>query len=127
MSGQHKPQVGPVMMFTPKRGEVERFYTDIVGLAGKPSGDSTWMDADNAKVVVHGPHDRDTPAEIRAQAGFVVWFGVPDVRAAFEQARQASATASDFYGDYFFARDPDGRFVGIYALEDHAHGHDHEH
>lgn len=127
MSGEHKPQVGPVMVFTPKRGDVERFYADIVGLSGKPSDDATWFDADNAKVVVHGAQDRETPQEIREQSGFVVWFGVNDVRGAFEKARQASAAVSDFYGDYFFARDPDGRYVGIYALEDHAHGHDHAH
>lgn len=127
MTDAHKPQVGPVMVFTPRRGEVERFYADIVGLGGKPSGDATWMDADNAKIVLHDEHDRETPAEVRAQRGFVVWFGVNDVRGAFEKARKASAAVSDFYGDYFFARDPDGRFVGIYALEDHAHGHDHEH
>ena len=127
MTKDHAPQVGPVMMFTPKRGEVERFYRDIVGLGGTPSDDATWLDADNAKVVVHDPQDRETPEEIRAQAGFVVWFGVSDVRGAFERARRAAAAVSDFHGDYFFARDPDGRYVGIYALEDHAHGHDHEH
>ena len=127
MSGEHKPQVGPVMMFTPRRTDVARFYAEIVGLAAEPSDDATWMDADNARLVVHDPHDQQTPAEIRAQGGFVVWFGVPDVRDAFEKAKRASALASEFFGDYFFARDPDGRYVGIYVLEDHAHGHDHEH
>ncbi|HYK97950.1 MAG TPA: hypothetical protein VEU77_06105 [Candidatus Acidoferrales bacterium] len=127
MSEEHKPQVGPVMMFTPRRRDVDRFYTDIIGLAGTPMDDATWMDADNAKVVIHDEHHRETPAEIREQTGFVVWFGVEDVRATFDKARRADVAASDFYGDYFFARDPDGRFVGIYALEDHAHGHDHEH
>jgi hypothetical protein len=32
----------------------------------------------------------------------------------------------DFHGDFFFAKDPDGRYVGVYTLEDH-HGHDHDH
>ena len=127
MSDSHKPEVGPVMMFTPRREDVARFYRDIVGIGGDASDDdATWLDAENAKLVVHDPQDRQTPAEITKQPGFVVWFGVSDVRAAFDRARRASATASDFFGDYFFARDPDGRYVGIYGLED-GHGHDHEH
>jgi hypothetical protein len=76
---------------------------------------------------VNGQRDQQTPKEVREQTGFVVWFGVEDVRGAFDRARRAQAAVSDFYGDYFFARDPDGRYIGIYALEDHAHGHDHEH
>ena len=115
------------MMFTERRAEVARFYAEIAGAVGEPSDDATWLDADNVKVVVHDRADRQTPPEIASQAGFVVWFGVADVRGAFDRARRASVAASDFFGDYFFARDPDGRYVGIYALEDHAHGHDHEH
>ena len=33
----------------------------------------------------------------------------------------------DLFGDYVFARDPDGRYVGIHVNKEHAHGHDHEH
>jgi len=127
VSGEHQPKIGPVMTFTARRGEVERFYADIVGLVGKTSDEATWMDAENAQVVVNGQRDQQTPKEVREQTGFVVWFGVEDVRGAFDKARHAQAAVSDFYGDYFFARDPDGRYIGIYALEDHAHGHDHEH
>ena len=126
MSESHKAQVGPVMMFTTDRRSVERFYTEILGMAGQPGDDATWLEAENAKVVVHDAEDRQTPPEITKQTGFVVWFGVQDVRAAFDRARAASVAASEFFGDYFFARDPDGRYVGIYALED-GHGHDHEH
>ncbi len=124
MSGTHGPQLGPVMMFSPKRPDVVRFYRDVAGLVPDESGDVTWFDAGSAKLAVHDPTDRETPPEIRSQSAFVVWIGVADVRAAFERAKSASATQGDFRGDFFFARDPDGRLVGFFALEDH---HDHEH
>ncbi len=120
-------QIGPVMVWSSRRTAVESFYRELLGLAGDADGDETWLEAANAKLVVHGEGDRQTPKDIAAQAGFVVWFGVADVRAAYEKARTAGTTASDFFGDYFFAKDPDGRFVGVYTLEDHGHGHDHEH
>ncbi|HKW77959.1 MAG TPA: hypothetical protein VJQ09_02600 [Candidatus Limnocylindria bacterium] len=126
MSEKHGIQVGPVMLFSAKRPDVERFYREIVGLDGAPGGDATWLDAQNAKVVVHEPGDRQTPPEVQKQSGFVVWFGVADVRAAYDRARRAGAAIGDFHGDFFFASDPEGRYVGIYALEG-GHGHDHEH
>ena len=101
-----------------------RRITDVVECSGV--FEARRRAAENAQVVVNGPHERQPPKEFREQTGFVVWFGVNDVRAAFDKARRASAAVSDFYGDYFFARDPDGRYIGIYALEDHAHGHDNE-
>ncbi|HEU5288775.1 MAG TPA: VOC family protein [Candidatus Limnocylindria bacterium] len=119
-------QIGPVMAFSGRRRETATFYRDVVGLAGDDGDDSTWFEALDVKLAVHDQGDRQTPPEIKAAGGFVVWFGVADVRAAFDRARHAGAAASEFHGDYFFARDPDGRYVGIYALEDH-HGHDHEH
>ncbi|HZP96984.1 MAG TPA: VOC family protein [Candidatus Limnocylindria bacterium] len=119
-------EIGPVMVFSGKRAEIARFYRDVVGLAGEEGAHATWLDAENAKLALHDRGDRRTPAEISSSGGFVVWFGVADVRAAYDRARQAGATSSDFFGDYFFARDPDGRYVGIYALEGR-HGHDHEH
>jgi len=128
MSDEHGTQVGPVMIFSPKRAETVRFYRDIAGLTGE-DGDSTdaaWLDAANAKLAVNDPTDRQTPNEVRGQTGFVVWFGVADVRAAFDHAKRAGCVVGDFYGDYFFARDPDGRYVGIFAQEG-THGHDHAH
>lgn len=126
MSGSHGTVIGPVMAFSAKRDELARFYREIAGLAGADDAAQTWLEAENAKVALNDPTDRDTPPEVRSQAGFVVWFGVPDLISAFDRAKRAGATVGDFYGDYFFARDPDGRYVGIFALEDH-HGHDHEH
>jgi predicted enzyme related to lactoylglutathione lyase len=126
MSGEHRATIGPVMAFTGKRAEVVRFYRDLAGLTGEDGADATWLEAENAKLVAHDFGDAQTPDEIERYPGFVVWFGVPDLISAFDRAKRAGATVGDFYGDYFFARDPDGRYVGIFALEDH-HGHDHEH
>ena len=126
MGEQHGVQVGPVMMFSQRRAEVVRFYADVAGLVADPSDDATWFEAANAKLAVHEPADRQTPPEVRSSSGFVVWLGVADVRGAFDRAKRGGAAVGDFHGDFFFARDPDGRFVGFYALED-GHGHDHTH
>ena len=125
MSG---PQVGPVFAFSARHETTAAFYLDVVGLL-RASGDpaSSWLKAENADVVFHSPDDRDTPPEVRAAPGFVVWFGVDDIRAAFERARTAGVVVGEFFGDYFYARDPDGRYIGIHVNEEHAHGHDHEH
>lgn len=125
MSDEHGVQVGPVMMFTTRNQDVAGFYADVLGLSGEGCSDSIWFDAANAKVVVHESSDRETPPEVRSQPGFVVWFGVADVRVAYEKAQKAGRAVGEFHGDFFFAKDPDGRYVGVYALEDH-HGHDHD-
>jgi len=126
MSKEHEAQVGPVMLFSAKRAAAAEFYKNVLGLSGEDGGDSTWLDAANAKVVVHDPTDQQTPPEVRSQPGFVVWFGVADVRGAYEKAKRAGAAIGEFHGDFFYAKDPDGRYVGVYTLEDH-HGHDHDH
>jgi catechol 2,3-dioxygenase-like lactoylglutathione lyase family enzyme len=127
MSDQHVPGVGPVMIFTAKRAEVVHFYTDIAGLKGEAQGDATWLAAENAQLVVHDPDDRQTEPDVRAQRGFVVWFGIDDVATAYARARAAGCVIGEFHGDYFFARDPDGRCVGFHANEEHAHGGEHGH
>lgn len=123
------PQVGPVFAFTSTHGQTARFYAEVIGLAGGTGSDasSSWLKADNADVVFHSPDDRETPAEVRGQTGFVVWFGVDDVRAAFDRAKAAKAVVGEFQGDYFYVRDPEGRYVGIHANEEHGHGDDHQH
>jgi predicted enzyme related to lactoylglutathione lyase len=124
------PQVGPVFAFTKKHAATAAFYAEVVGLAAGTGGgdpDASWLKAENADVVFHGPDDRETPPEVRGQTAFVVWFGVDDVRAAFDKAKAAKAIVGEFQGDYFFARDPEGRFIGIHANEEHGHDHDHEH
>jgi len=123
------PEVGPVFAFTAKHAATAGFYADVVGLPAGTERDpnASWLKAGNADVVFHSPDDRETPPEVRGQTGFVIWFGVDDVRAAFDKARAAKAVVGDFYGDYFFARDPEGRYIGIHVNEEHGHGHDHEH
>ncbi|HEV8229943.1 MAG TPA: VOC family protein [Candidatus Limnocylindria bacterium] len=125
MTDKHTPNVGPVMLFTAKREEVARFYSEIAGLPADEGRDATWLAAGNAQIVLHDPGDPQTDSEVREQRGFVVWFGVDDVLAAYSRARAAGAAIGDFHGDYFFARDPDGRYVGFHTNEEHAHGHEH--
>lgn len=126
MSEGHDVTLGPVMMYSAKGRDVARFYGELAGLAGNEDKDSVWLKTVHADVVIH-PHDeRDAPPEVREQSGFVVWFGVVDVSAAYQKARKEGWLVGDSYGDYFFARDPDGRLVGIYASEGH-HDHDHDH
>ena len=120
------PHVGPVMAFSPARRALASFYRDVIGMRGDDTDGTTWLDAANAQLAIGDPSDRDTPAEVRESRAFVVWFGVLDVRATFDRAKRIGATVGEFRGDYFFARDPDGRFIGIHALED-SHGHEHEH
>lgn len=127
MSDDKVPGLGPVMAFTAKRTEVVRFYTEIAGLKADAQGDATWLAADNAQLVVHDPDDRQTEPDVRGQRGFVVWFGIEDVATAYQRAKAAGCAIGEFQGDYFFARDPDGRYVGFHANEEHGHGRDHDH
>lgn len=126
MSGTHPGRLGPVTVFSARRSEVVRFYRDVAGLAPDDAGEVTWFDTGDAKLAIHDPADRQTPAEVRGQQAFVVWLGVDDVRVVYERAKAAGATIGEFHGDFFYAKDPEGRFVGFYALEEH-HGHDHAH
>ena len=71
--------------------------------------------------------DRQTEPDVRGQRGFVVWFAIDDVATAFARARAAGCAVGEFQGDYFFARDPDGRYVGFHATDNQGHGHDHDH
>jgi predicted enzyme related to lactoylglutathione lyase len=126
VSDDHKPSVGPVMAFTAKRADVVRFYTEIAGLSAELEGNATWLAAENAQLVVHDPDDRQTEPDVRGQRGFVVWFGVDDVASAFGRAKAAGCAIGEFQGDYFYARDPDGRYVGFHGNDEHGHG-GHEH
>jgi len=126
MTEAHKPELGPVMAFSARRDEVARFYSEVAGISGDDAGEVTWLDAQNAKLAIHDPEDRQTPDEVRRQAGFVLWLGVTDVRLAYDRAAKAGRVIGEFHGDFFYARDPDGRYVGIYALEEHGHDHDHD-
>ena len=128
MSDVQGPQVGPVFAFTAKHAATAGFYREVIGLGpGRGADpDASWLTAGNADVVFHSPDDRETPPEVRGQTGFVVWFGVDDIKGVYDKARAAKAVVGDFFGDYFFARDPEGRYVGIHVNEEHGHDHDHE-
>ncbi len=111
-----------VFVFTSAREEVARFYRDLVGLHQESEGDdATWFGAQHAKLAVHDRGDEETAEEVRRGDGFVVWFRVADVRAAYERARAAECVVGPWYEGkpypYFFARDPDGRFIGVGSLE----------
>lgn len=125
MSDERATRVGPVMLYSAQQKEVATFFRELIGLTGDLSDGAVWLEGANAQVVVHQPTAADTPPEIRSHAGFVVWFGVSDVKAAHDRARRAGCVVGDFYGDYFFARDPGGRFIGVYSSEDHQHDHEH--
>lgn len=123
MSDGELPGVGPIMVFTARRADVARFYAELLGIAADPSDGATWLEAANAKLAIHDPGDRQTPPEVHAQRGFVVWFAVHDVRAAYGRAEAANAVVGGFHGDFFFARDPDGRHIGVFESEEHGHDH----
>ena len=125
MSDKPAVHVGPVMIYTARADAVVDFYRALVGLSGEAGEGAVWLDAANAQVVVNQQSAPETPQEVRSQSGFVVWFGVVDVRAAHDRAKRAGCVVGDFYGDYFFARDPDGRLIGIHTSEDHQHDHEH--
>ena len=125
MSDLPGTRVGPVMIYSARQSEVVDFYRTLIGLSGESGESAVWLDGTNAQVVVHQPSAPETPPEVRSQPGFVVWFGVADVKAVHDRAKRAGCVIGDFYGDYFFAHDPDGRSIGIYASEDHQHDHEH--
>lgn len=127
MSGAHgEAKIGPVFAFTERRGDVERFYREVLGLAQRSTDpDAAWFTTANADIVVRGHDDRELPPEVARSAGFVVWFGVAHVDEAWRRARESGVALGEFRGDHFFAKDPDGRFVGVYEEHDHGHGHDH--
>ncbi len=115
--------MGPVSVFTDRRPEVARFYRELVGVPrDSESDDSVWLRAANARLAVHDRDDAETAAEVGRGDGFVVWFRVPDVNAAYERGRSAGRVVGGLYEDkprpYFFTRDPDGRFIGVGEADD---------
>lgn len=105
-----------IFVFTDRRPEVAAFYREVIGVpVQEAKDDSVWFQPDGARLVVHEREEDSTAPEVGRGEGFVVWFGVADVAAAYERARAAGAVVGPRYGDYFFARDPEGRFVGVRA------------
>ena len=98
-----------VFAFSERREEVARFYEDVLGLEReRTEEDSVWFAANGGATLT--VHDRtDEPAD----RGFVPWIHVADLASAFERARSQSAAVGAMREGYFFARDPDGRVVGV--------------
>lgn len=105
-----------VFVFTDRREEVAAFYRDVLRVPVESTAeDATWFGLEDARLVVHDREDQETAAEVSASDRFVIWFGVQDVDAAFERARAAGAVVGERRPHYFFASDPEGRFIGVRA------------
>jgi predicted enzyme related to lactoylglutathione lyase len=99
-----------VFVFTDQRDAVARFYEEVVGLARQVGthDDSVWFEsAGGATFTVH---DRE---EEPVDGGFIPWFHVWDLAAAFDRARSRGANLGEARDGYFLARDPDGRVFGV--------------
>jgi hypothetical protein len=103
-----EPALTNVFAFSNRREDVARFYEDVLGLRRQGAhDDSVWFEPrSGAALTVHDPEDEP-------QSGFVPWFHVDDVAAAFERARSRDAAVGSMRDGYFLARDPDGRVFGI--------------
>lgn len=104
-----EPALTNVFGFTEQRDSVARFYEEVLGLRRQRArDDSVWFEpAGGATFTVHDRNDEPR------DWGFVPWFHVTDLAAAFERARAKDATVGEMGEGYFFARDPDGRVVGV--------------
>jgi len=104
-----QPALTNVFAFTVKREEVAHFFEDVLGLRRqRPHQDSVWFEsAGGATFTVHDPEDE--PVE----SGFVPWFHVQDLAAAYQRADARSAVVGGMRDGYFLAHDPDGRVFGV--------------
>jgi predicted enzyme related to lactoylglutathione lyase len=121
-------RIGPVFAFTDQRDAVARFYRDIVGIPvqkGAEDPQSAWFAADNAPLAVHDRRDPQTPEPVTKGQGFVIWFGVPNLQETFKRVYAAGAVVGTPSEDFFYGRDPDGRYIGFFRSEE-AHGHSHD-
>lgn len=108
------PTLRHVFVHSDRWREVARFYREVVGLVPESEkDDSVWYAGDGAHLVIHDRDEEATAVEVGRGSGFVVWFGVDDVDAAFARAAAAGAVVGWKYEGYFFARDPEGRFIGV--------------
>ena len=98
-----------VFGYTSDRVAVARFFEELLGLrTERAHDDSVWFEpAGGATFTVHDRGDEP------AVPGFVPWFHVEDLAAAFERARARDANVGALRDGYFFARDPDGRLFGV--------------
>lgn len=101
-------ELSHVFAFTDRREDVARFYEEVLGARREPPhDDSVWFTTDGARFVVHDREDE------LASWGFVPWFHVADLDAAYARAKTADAVIGGMREGYFLAKDPDGRVVGV--------------
>ncbi len=110
-----------VFIFSERREDVARFYRDTIGVPQESAkDDANWFRAEDAHFVVHDRDDQETAPEVGQGTGFVLWFRVADVRAAYERARAAGFVVGRYFDakpfPYFFARDPEGRYIGVGSI-----------
>jgi len=98
-----------VFGFTDDRDQIARFFEDVLGLRRQPKrDDSVWFEPEGGATFT--VHDREGEPGV---PGFVPWFHVADLAAAFERARARDANVGELRDGYFFVRDPDGRVFGV--------------
>ena len=98
-----------VFGFTDDRDQIARFFEDVLGLRRQPKrDDSVWFEPEGGATFT--VHDREDEPGV---PGFVPWFHVADLAAAFERARARDANVGELRDGYFFVRDPDGRVFGV--------------
>jgi len=111
-----------IFVFTDRRPEVARFYRDIVGVPQESEkDDSNWLRAEHAQLAIHDREDEETAREVAQGSGFVVGIRVKDVLAAYDRTRREGRLVGELYQGhphpYFFARDPEGRFVIVTSVD----------
>lgn len=105
-----------VFVFSDQWEVVGRFYREVIGAPQESAKeDSVWFAPEGARLVVHRRDDPETAPEVLRGSGFVIWFGVEDVDGAYARARAAGAVIGERYRNYFFVRDPEGRFIGVHG------------
>lgn len=101
-----------VFAFTTARRDVAAFYRDVLGLdVAEAKDDAVWFATEGARFVVHDDDDRETAREVRESHAFVAGIEVDDFDAAYERTRRAGAVIGERFKNWFFVRDPDGRFL----------------
>lgn len=111
-----------LFVFTDRRSEVAGFYRDIIGVPQESEKhDASWFRAENAQLAVHDREDEETAPEVARGTGFVVGIRVADVQAAYARASRVGQVVGKLYQGtphpYFFARDPEGRFVIVTSVD----------
>jgi hypothetical protein len=98
-----------VFAFSEKRDEVARFFDEVLGLGRREArDDSVWFESDGGAIFT--VHDLEGEPDV---SGFVPWFHVADLAAAYARAKEKDASVGGMRDGYFFARDPDGRVFGV--------------